>query len=99
MHVYFFSMCAAVLTICCGMCMCNALGVMCDGMCCAMCCCLAQLHFTQRFPVSSAVDNAARLGWAGLAELSEQWQVVVKWRIQAPTGFTDSMDQCSKVDM
>ena len=43
--------------------------------------------------------QAARLGWAGLAELSEQWQVVVKWRIQAPTGITDSMDQCGKVDM
>ena len=40
-----------------------------------------------------------RLGWAGLAELSEQWQVMVKCRIQAPTSITDSMDQCSKVDM
>ena len=43
--------------------------------------------------------EAARLGWAGLAELSEQWQGVLKCSIQAPTGITDSMDQCSKVDM
>ena len=40
--------------------------------------------------------QAAGLGWAGLAELSEQWQVVVKCRFQTPTGITDSMDQCSK---
>ena len=37
--------------------------------------------------------EAARLGWAGLAELSEQWQGRVKCRIQAPTSITDSMDQ------
>ena len=43
--------------------------------------------------------EAARQGWAGLAELSENWQVVVKGRIQVPTGITDSMDECSKVDM
>ena len=42
---------------------------------------------------------ARRPDWAGLAELSESWQGVVKWWIQAPTGITHSMDQCSPADM
>ena len=40
--------------------------------------------------------RSGTIGWAGLAELSEPWQVMVKWRIQAATGITDSMDQCRK---